>query len=282
MIACYAMGGGLGHLARARRVLQALGCAGADAAILSASPLARGPDIVPVPRRLAHSRVDFAAWLKKTLRALAPSAVVVDAFPLGILGELADPRVLPEVPLYHVARLLKWNAYREAFAGTPRRYQASLVVEELAPQHEEFLAQNSARVLPLELSLNRKSKAENPFKKDPVWLVVHSGPAAEVRALIEFARMKAKSTVPRFVVVSPRALDLPGGVERIAHSRPWELYPHAARIVTACGFNSMHEAAPWRAKHLYLPLERRFDDQALRAQRADQHLRAQRADAARC
>ena len=77
MIACYAMGGGLGHLTRARRVLQALGCPSANAAILSASPLARGPDIVPVPRRLANSRVDFAAWLKKTLQALAPSAVGV-------------------------------------------------------------------------------------------------------------------------------------------------------------------------------------------------------------
>lgn len=272
MIACYAMGGGLGHLARARRVLRSLGCASADAAILSASPLARGPGIVPVPRRLAHSRAEFGAWLKKALRALAPSAVVVDAFPLGILGELADASVLPEVPLYHVARLLKWNAYRDAcvgqMRGTPRRYQASLVVEELAPEHREFLARNSERVFPFELASNRESNTKNPFKKDPVWLVVHSGPAAEVRALIEFARMKEKSAVPRFIVVSPRALDLPAGVERIAHARPWELYPHAAHIVTACGFNSMHETAPWRAKHLFMPLERRFDDQALRAQRA--------------
>jgi hypothetical protein len=274
MIAVYAMGGGLGHLARARRVLQALGCAPGDAAILSASPLACGsesgsecgPNIVPVPRRLAHSRAEVGAWLKKTLRSLAPAAVVVDAFPLGILGELADPRVLPEVPLYHVARLLKWDAYREAFPGTPRRYQASFKVEELAQEHEEFLAANSERVLRLELFSKRDSRTQNPFK-DPVWLVVHSGPAAEVRALLDFA--KAKATQPaKFVVVSPRVLDLPAGVTRIAHERAWELFPHAERIVTACGFNSMLEAAPWRAKHLFLPLERRFDDQHLRAERA--------------
>lgn len=272
MIAVYAMGGGLGHLARARCVLQALGCASADAAILSASPLACGsecgPNIVAVPRRLAHSRAEFGAWLKKMLRALAPAAVVVDAFPLGIIGELADPRVLPEVPLYHVARLLKWNVYRDAFAGTPRKYQASYVVEALAAEHGKFLAENSERVLPLELSPYRKSRTENPFGKNPAWLIVHSGPAAEVRALIEFASRQTKNTAPRFVVVSPRAIDLPAGVERIAHPRAWELFPHAERIVTACGFNSMREAAPWRAKHLFLPLERRFDDQHLRAERA--------------
>jgi hypothetical protein len=268
MIACYAMGGGLGHLARARRVLEVLGCASADAAIFSASPLARGPDIVPVPRRLAGSRAEFGVWLKETLRALAPTAVVVDAFPLGILGELADPSVLPEVPLYHVARLLKWNAYRKAFAGTPRRYLASFVVEELASEHAEFLAENSERILPLDLSSIQESKTENPFK-DPVWLVVHSGPDAEVRALLDFASTKTKNSVPKFVVVSPRALDLPAGVERIAHPRAWELFPHAERIVTGCGFNSMLEASPWRAKHLFLPFERRFDDQQLRAARID-------------
>lgn len=269
MIAVYAMGGGLGHLARARRVLQALGCAPADAAILSASPLARGPGIVPVPRQLAHSRVKFAAWLKKKLRALAPSAVVVDAFPLGILGELADPGVLPDVPLYHVARILKWDAYRNAFAGTPRKYEASFTVEEICELHREFLAENSNRVFSLDLFSIPECRAQSPFK-GPTWLIVHSGPAAEVCALLDFASATAKkeNAAPQYGVVSPRALALPAGVMRIAHPRIWELFPHADRIVTACGFNSMLETRPWRAKHLYLPFERRFDDQALRALRA--------------
>lgn len=269
MIAVYAMGGGLGHLARARRVLQALGCAPGAARIFTASPYAADDEgVVRVPRRLARSPREFGAWLKEKMHSLAPSAVVVDAFPLGILGELADPAILPEVPLYHVARLLKWDAYCSAFAGAPRKYQVSFTVEELAPAHEKFLAEHSERISPLELSPEPDSQTESPFNGKPVCLIVHSGPAAEVRALVELASMKARNAAPRFVVVTPRELDLPAGVERIAHARPWELYPHAARIVTACGFNSMREAAPWREKHLYLPLERRFDDQMLRAQRA--------------
>ena len=264
------MGGGLGHLARARRVVEALHGHGSRTAILTASPLAVGSDIVRVPRRLAGSASAFGAWLKGALRSLSPSAVVVDAFPLGILGELADRTVLPDAPLYHVARLLKWNAYREAFAGTPRRYEASFAVEPLTPGHKEFIASNSKVLRSMEFSFPSFSQKENPFRKKPVWLVVHSGSAAEVRSLIDFAYIKSLSekAKPHFVVVVPRAFELPAGVERMEHARAWELFPHADRIVTGCGFNSMLEAGPWRAKHLFLPFERRFDDQRLRARRA--------------
>ena len=120
------------------------------------------------------------------------------------------------------------------------------------------------------LPFHFQAERKNPFRKDPVWLVVHSGSAAEVHALLAFAFEKSRmeNAAPRFVVVSPRALELPAGVTQIAHPRAWELFPHADRVVTACGFNSMLEAKPWRAKHLFLPLERRFDDQYLRAERA--------------
>ena len=268
------MGGGLGHLTRARRVLAALGFAPSQAAILTASKLAPAsdPGIVRVPRRLAGSPAAFGAWLKGTLRSLAPSAVVVDAFPLGILGELADATVLPDVPVVHVARLLKWHAYRGAFAGTPRRYEASFAVEPLTPAHQAFVASNSNFLRFIQLHLENDGNSSNPLAhfRRPVWLIVHSGSGAETRGLLRFAAQRAgeERVAPQFVVVAPRALSLPAGTARIEHPRAWELFPHADRIVTACGFNSMLEAAPWRAKHLFLPLERRFDDQHLRASRA--------------
>jgi hypothetical protein len=251
-------------------VIAALGEEASECAILTASPLAKGPDIVRVPRKLAGSASAFGSWLKGTLRSLCPSAVVVDAFPLGILGELADHTVLPDVPAYHVARLLKWDAYRKAFEGSPRKYEESFAVEEILPLHEEFLVLNSKNFRFMDLPLQIHSERENPFKGKPVWLIVHSGPAAEVHKLLDisYKRTKIENTSPQFVVVSPRALDLPSGVTRMAHERAWELFPHAERIVTGCGFNSMLETRPWRAKHLFLPFERRFDDQALRALRA--------------
>jgi hypothetical protein len=37
------------------------------------------------------------------------------------------------------------------------------------------------------------------------------------------------------------------------------------KIVTACGFNSMLQTKAFRHKHVFIPFERRFDNQYLRA-----------------
>jgi hypothetical protein len=277
MIAFYAMGGGLGHMRRARAVLSQL-FENETHLIVTASRYASGDDVLRVPRHLAASRGAFADWLRAELRALRPSALIVDAFPLGILGELADHSVLPDVPLYHVARLLRWEAYAAAFPGTPRPYAASFAVEPLTPAHQAFLAAHSGRVERIELSVPENVPVDgNPLADyrvpgRPLALVVHSGPAAEVHALI--------SVVPeedaRIVVASPlRDLDLPSRIARIQTMLPASsLFPFADRIVTACGFNSMRETAPYASRHSFRPFARRFDRQDLRAARRYRALRA--------
>ena len=71
----YALGGGLGHITRARHVLAALGDA-ARATLLTASSFALdarvtgGLPVVHVPDRLGRSRDDFASWLEGLLDEL--------------------------------------------------------------------------------------------------------------------------------------------------------------------------------------------------------------------
>lgn len=262
MIVFYAMGGGLGHLARARSVLRALGLDHAHTAVITASDHAReiafgtNTGIIPVPRALGASPAKFGAWLKDALRALAPETVIVDAFPLGVLGELADHAVLPEARLLHVARLLRWDAYRTAFGGTPRRYDASFAVEALTPAHADFLAAHSLRVVPLVLEAAGSVQCE----PDAPWIVSHSGPRAEVEVLQALAQRKAAESGerPRIVLRVPGA---PPSGER------------CAALVTACGFNSMLEGAAFGGRHFFLPLPRRFDNQPLRAARRRRTLR---------
>lgn len=259
MIVVYAMGGGLGHVARARRVIDALGAPGERAAVITASPMAGALRFDPEVELLVapRDRARFPAWLRDRLRALAPDTMVVDAFPLGLLGELADPGVLPDARLVHVARLLRWDAYREACPGTPRRYDATFAVESLTPAHVAFLEAHSRRVERLSLA------ASVPVVIEPgaPWLVSHSGPDEEIERLRAYAEREARRRGERVRVVvrSPR--------RAVVHEGP------CGALVTACGFNSMLEGAALGERHLFLPLARRYDHQPLRAARRRRELR---------
>jgi hypothetical protein len=100
------------------------------------------------------------------------------------------------------------------------------------------------------------------------WLIVHSGPEDEVRELVAYAEelCRIENEPPRRILVATRCdLELPGGYERIDAYPVDHLYPHAAKIISAAGFNVMLETAPWRDKHHVLPFARKFDDQFFRA-----------------
>src|SRR5699024_10507869 len=92
VIVVYADGGGLGHLTRIQAVRHTLGLAG-PMTVLTSSPHVDDQRVVDGLRVLAipFRREDLAArrsWLQRTLVDLAPSLLVVDAFPAGLAGEL--------------------------------------------------------------------------------------------------------------------------------------------------------------------------------------------------
>ena len=83
MILYYALGGGLGHLTRARKVLGER----EDAVLLTSSRHARdarvtaGRPVIPVPRRLGHDRAAFRAWLTTLFEDLNPGELQVTTLP---------------------------------------------------------------------------------------------------------------------------------------------------------------------------------------------------------
>jgi hypothetical protein len=263
MILYYALGGGLGHLVRARKVLEALGAG--DAALLTASRFARDPrvfgdlPVVPIPARLGHDRRAFAAWLADMLDALRPDELIVDSFPGGILGELCG---LELPPARHVARRLRWPAYALRCDGARLpRFEVTYVLEPLAERHERALAACSHHLVPLHLPIPWTDTAA-PLA-DAHWLVVHSGPDDEVELLAEYA---AERTETRLLVVSPRRpTSLP------PRAQWFDVHPvaphlaHADRVVTAAGFNAIHETSALRERHVAIPFPRPLDDQYARA-----------------
>ena len=266
MILYYAVGGGLGHLTRGRRVLEALGLE-KRAALVTASPYARdaritdGIPVIDVPARLEHEPDEHRAWLRDLIRERAAERLIVDAFPAGIQGELSG---LP-IAMDYVARILRLDEYRRVVSDIPR-FDTTWVVEELTADHAELVRAQSERIVTLDLT----PAPSAPVETDPYWLIVHSGPEAEVTELVEYAanlRELAADRPERIVVASRCSVSLPPGFELTDQYPVNHLFPMATRIISAAGFNVMCETAPWADKHQAVPFPRRFDDQYLRAAR---------------
>jgi hypothetical protein len=246
MIVYYAVGGGLGHLVRATRVIAKLGI---DAVIATASPYAERvcTNFIRVPQSLENDLHAHREWI----RELKAERIIADTFPGGIQGELCGL----DVPVDCVARLLRWDAYRAAVPFELPRIGTTYVVEELT--HAPL-----GNVVPLDLSLPIVETVE----QNEDWLVVHSGPDEEVRELVAFAKELGKSKELRVI----------SGAE-VWPAAP--LCPAAAKIITAAGFNVMLETEQWRAKHGIVPFARRFDDQFVRAARRKKRLSSANAPA---
>jgi predicted glycosyltransferase len=236
VILYYALGGGLGHLSRARKVIDALALR--DVAVLTASRHAGdarvtgGLELVPVPPSLGRNRPRLVAWLRSTLADF--DELIVDSFPGGILGELCELS-LPRAR--HVSRRLNWDVYNARLSGPLPEFDSVYALEPGGLPGE-----------PLALPLATPGP---PLVDEPHWLVVHSGPRRELDALLELA-----TGAPRRLVISPHA--------------HWH-YPiaphlgHAERIITGAGWNLMHECAPFRPRHVHMPFPRVLDDQFARS-----------------
>ena len=294
MILYYAMGGGLGHLVRARAVLHTLGL-DARAALVTASAHALDRRVVgdlpvhaPPPEAGDADHPAYHRWLGALIRQLEPEEIYVDAFPVGLLGELTELATTPagavndrgrtgSPRLVHVARLLQWPAYARAFPDVAgARLHRTYLAEPLHADHEAALRAISGELLPLELrdpvpDAAAVAAADRLARGLPTrfWLVVHSGPREELAELVAYAReiQRLEADHAPMVVASPQPGSAGDDLFAIDLHPATPLFARAARVVSACGFNVMRQMAPYRERHRVLPLPRRYDDQFTRAAR---------------
>jgi hypothetical protein len=267
VIVGYACGDGLGHLTRLRAALHTLAVPGPVTVITTstgaADPRVRGQwRVVTAPRPVTPS------WLAGALTELAPTELVVDAFPAGLDGELSAGVVPAGTPVTHLARRLNWDRYGALLSPEPLLLDRTWLVEEVDSRQRAFLDAVSTEVAPLE-PVDPPAPPPAPGLIEPgSWLVVHSGPASELLDLVDYALQTALlegSSAP-VVLISPHRPDqLPQQVRQLDIYPATPLFPLAGRVVTAAGWNAVRQLAPWRDKHRMVPFPRRYDDQFHRA-----------------
>jgi hypothetical protein len=273
MLLYYAMGGGLGHLTRARAFLHTTGLDD-EAALFTSSRFAEDPrvtgglPVVRVPADLDGDRGGLRALLGRTIAELGVRRLVVDALPAGILGELADFAPPAGLEIWHVARLLRWAQYSAYASARLPRFDVTYELEELHEDHRRALEVSSGEIRRLEL-VDPPSTPPKPVEA-PYALVVHSGPDEETNDLVACARelLRADGSEARLVVASPeRPRNLPLDAAWHDAFPATALFAAAERIVTAAGFNVVRQTEPFRSKRFLVPYPRRFDDQFARAAR---------------
>jgi hypothetical protein len=284
MILVYADGGGLGHLTRVQSLRRTLDLREPVCVLTSSDHrddrrIVADLEIIPVPFR-RNDREARRSWLQRTVADLRPSSIIVDAFPAGLAGEI-DEATVGSVPCDHVARLLRWPAYRPLVPTRPASFRTTYLLEAISdPEHRAHLDRWSARVVDLDLidpppdpGTDRcwPAAVSRPPDGRPRWLVAHTGPAAEVADLVAHARDQAaaEGETPLLVVASPASAAPAAASDLVVVDRypVWPLFETADRIITAAGFNSMRQLAPHRDRHRFVPMPRRFDDQFERARR---------------
>lgn len=280
MILYYAMGGGLGHLTRARAVVHTLGVR-EPVLLLTASPYASDSRIVGnlgvirVPLAMEQDLPTYRAWLRALIVRLAPTAVYLDVFPAGIQCELCDGLLPAGLPVYHLARLLRWLHYSRNLAGTPPALSTTYLLEPLEPLHLACLRAWSGTLEPLTLvdpptPLPEPQIATVWESSCPLWLIVHAGGDDEIAELLAYAKTLAryKQADPLMMLIAPHRPDwLPPHIAHLACYPASTLFPLADTIITAGGFNAMRQTEPYRSKHHAMPVPRRFDNQFARVAR---------------
>ena len=286
MMLYYAPGGGLGHFSRAIAFIHSQPYLSVKDTVVMVAERAlyslkrssfadnswQSLRLAKIPESVFSKPSSLAVWLKDWLQDHRPSQIYLDTFPAGIAGEWSDIRY--EARFFYVGRFLDWQAYPYPVIIS---FEKAFRVEGWHAEQEKQLVSRASCIQDISLAYPEavlSTELEFRIKKwqadgREVWTVVHSEPAHEAEALLNFARDLAfqDKKSPVFLVCSSLDPEQQAGVYPVKLFPAYALFPWVDRIITACGFNLMQQAVAYRHKHLCMPFPRRYDDQFQRFRR---------------
>lgn len=276
MILYYAPGGGMGHLARAAAFCHTLRLSPRQVLVATASEFATKifdkNQVISIPQSLSNSKLELKEFFRLIIKEKNIKKVFLYTFPCGILGEFCDFSA-KNTRFFYVARLLHWKNYQKLILGKPPFFEKIYIIENLRTEHFGFIQNFKSETEFLSLfyppaPLGLKWQQKIARLRQPLWVVAHSQPETEVKALLDHAQdlARVQRLSPKIWVFCQEAPpNLPPGAELFDEFPVFPLFQHSEKIFTACGFNSMKQTEQFAEKHHFIPFPRRYDDQFLRS-----------------
>jgi len=272
----YCLGGGLGHITRFNAFCRTFSVTPdlftnceevRNGKIKTAAASTCFPDTEE-----QKTKNSLADAFKKAIKSSRPEQIIIDAFPAGILGELAGIEELKNLECVFLARILKMSAYLRRLDSPLPDFAQIYVLEELIPDQSAYFSAN-ATIENLVLTDDDAPIAECHIQQiSGRWLIVHSENGEELHSLYKYAQNTAEieKCRPDFAVIAPGVR--PGWLPKqaiFANIYPaHELFPVATRVFSGAGFNIVRQMRQMRDKHFIMPFNRALDDQHYRAEKA--------------
>jgi hypothetical protein len=200
--------------------------------------------------------LDLRARLAAVVAEFEATDWVVDSFPEGILGELAEP-IAPRARSVALLRLRR-DAQSPRFVEAARHYDRCLDLEPHVEWLQESLGAEAFAAVTRDLG-DAPSNSSEPGRRSPDVLLV----ASETSHRAFLARLADRLSSGGVSVTLWCPSD-PSAADRLG--RPLEARELEARVVVGpAGYNLTYELVRTGAWHIALPVLRRYDDQRRRA-----------------
>lgn len=277
-IVIYALGGGMGHLVRGCAVAKTLNESSGVKPLVLATPGfvkffksdSYQIKVIPPPDNPSEYRLKIL----KTLKKLSPKVLVVDALPMGLMGEMREYLPSYDGKAILIARLLRKD-YRKIMTVDDfvRANYDAVIRSELLPK--SFLRHpRSYGVHPI-LAMNPKDilnkdearKEMGINKNDFLILIVGSDTPERTDAFFEsiaraVAAIKSDKVTLRFA--SPYGRNSPKALHT-SYFPLMKLLRAADLVIGNAGYHLFHECCASGVNALLFPRPRLYDDQEARA-----------------
>lgn len=275
MIIYYALGGGWGHVSRARKLIAQLGISNYKVMISDSlqQNIFEERHIIRVPGTLSQDIPELKKRLSSMFEDKAVSQIFLDSFPAGILGELNTLMPIEGKKITYVCRYLNWAVYSPKIES-PFAFDETLIIDDITEEHHGFVKANSKKTtyldvenLPPAHSPEKLKALYNLPDNQKLWLIVHASNKEELENLISYAKecSLSEEVSPFFLVISNIAPPSGNPIKHIEYYPASDFFPVANQIFSACGYNIMAETQPFSFKHRFIPFDRKYDDQFSRA-----------------